>query len=95
MREETLLDFAKLDKKHGGRESVPNLDSLKVVTGDSRTLSQCFSLFDDIHKLVSTPERVNRVTREALQDFARDNVTYLELRTTPRKTCGKDRLEEF
>lgn len=43
-------------------------------------LPGCFAMFKLMHLHISTLERVERVTREALEDFARDNVVYLELR---------------
>ena len=50
-----------------------------------RSLAECFALFDLIHACVTDRDTVARVTREAIEDFAADNVAYLELRTTPRK----------
>ena len=89
MREATLAQFAREDKEKGvAAPSGEFLDSLQVLSGETRSLSECFSLFDGIHSLVSTPERVRRVTSETLEDFAADNVTYLELRTTPRTKSG-------
>ena len=49
-----------------------------------RTLADCFALFDVIHALTTRHDVVQRVTREAVQDFADDGVLYLELRTTPK-----------
>ena len=49
-----------------------------------RTLEDCFHLFGLIHRTITTRERVQRVIREAVEDFVADNVVYVELRTTPR-----------
>ena len=49
-----------------------------------RGLTECFALFDLIHKLVTTTPVVQRITKEVVADFAAENVRYLELRTTPR-----------
>lgn len=54
----------------------------------NRSLAECFKLFDVIHKCTSTLTVVQRISREVVEDFANDNVVYLELRTTPR--CGDD-----
>ena len=58
--------------------------SVHILAHDKRTLKQCFQLFDTIHSIVSSPAIVTRITKECVEDFAKDNVKYLELRTTPR-----------
>lgn len=49
-----------------------------------RTLQQCFDLFPVIHQLITDAVVLRRLVLNVLQDFADDNVIYLELRTTPR-----------
>lgn len=39
---------------------------------------------------MNTPKRVHQLTLEALDDFAKDRVTYLELRSTPRYNAAHD-----
>lgn len=95
IRESTLKELANQKEV-----SVPEnlLDTASSTLSSrhykSRTLTECFEIFDIIHKCVRTPQDVRRITREALQDFNEQNVTYLELRTTPRQLeddncCGK------
>jgi len=60
----------------------------RVFRQGERSLGECFALFAAVHKTVSTPAALARVTREVLDDFAADNVKYLELRTTPRAMGG-------
>lgn len=55
-------------------------------TGD-RTLSECFKLFDVIHQITTDHETITGIASEVVEDFAADNVRYLELRTTP-KVCA-------
>ena len=38
-----------------------------------------------IYKVVRTPETIRRIMRETLEDFEKDNVVYVEIRTTPRR----------
>ena len=56
-----------------------------------RTLAECFKLFDIIHKCTTSCEVISRISREVAEDFAADNVIYLELRTTPK--VGSVRLQ--
>lgn len=49
-----------------------------------RSLPECFQLFDMIHKVVTSHDIVTQITEEVIEDFANENVVYLELRTTPK-----------
>jgi adenosine deaminase len=58
-----------------------------------RSLTECFKIFSEISKCVTDLEAITRITREALEDFAEQNVAYLELRSTPKSlkrkfSCG-------
>jgi len=55
-----------------------------IHKGDKRTLDECFSMFGIIYKLVDDTDTVFLVTKSIIEDFAQDNVRYLELRSTPR-----------
>lgn len=79
VRDATLLELAQRD---GASTSV--LREMRVELGEERTLQQCFRLFDSIHRLVRSLDVVTRIAREAVEDFAADNVRYVEFRTTPR-----------
>ena len=50
-----------------------------------RSLKDCFDMFAEIPKCVNDHMSLRRITREALQDFASHHVTYLELRSTPKR----------
>lgn len=50
----------------------------------NRSLDECFEMFHLIHDVVVSSAVLRRITIEAVEDFARDNVKYLELRSTPR-----------
>ena len=49
-----------------------------------RPLARCFDLFGAIHHLCTDHDTLRRIAAEAVMDFARDGVVYLELRTTPK-----------
>ncbi|TYZ67443.1 hypothetical protein PybrP1_011001 [[Pythium] brassicae (nom. inval.)] len=50
----------------------------------TRTLDACFEMFGLIHEVVVSRAVLRRITVEAVEDFARAGVKYLELRSTPR-----------
>jgi adenosine deaminase len=57
---------------------------IELLERGGRSLSECFDIFDVLHRTVTSRAAVSRITSEALADFAADGVRYLELRTTPR-----------
>lgn len=57
-----------------------------VIQKNDRSLDEVFKLFDLIHVITTDHQTVTRITREVVQDFALENVVYLELRTTPKVT---------
>lgn len=50
----------------------------------NRSLDECFEMFHLIHQVVVSRAVLRRITVEAVEDFAKENVKYLELRSTPR-----------
>ncbi|CAI7907897.1 unnamed protein product [Closterium sp. NIES-53] len=59
-------------------------DARRLTNTAERSLADCFKLFAVIHSLTTDHATVTRITREVVEDFAGDNVYYLELRTTPK-----------
>ena len=57
---------------------------------ESRTLEGCFQLFDALKTYVNSLSIVRRLTWEALQDFADQNVAYVELRSTPKNFSNQN-----
>ena len=62
----------------------------EVLLAENKSLSDCFYIFDVIHHVVTSLDVVGRITKEVLEDFAAQNVKYLELRTTPRDLADAD-----
>ncbi|KAF6162925.1 hypothetical protein GIB67_021074 [Kingdonia uniflora] len=52
---------------------------------DDRSLVECFKMIDLIHILTTDHATITRITKEVVEDFAYDNIVYVELRTTPKK----------
>ena len=54
-----------------------------------RSLQECFDIFSEIGKVIVDLDAIRRITREALEDFAKEGVVYLELRSTPKRLLPK------
>eukprot|EP00250_Pteridium_aquilinum_P026506 c33112_g1_i1 orf=44-1195(+) len=81
VRSSTLLELATgLSEK--GLVNLPEVHAI-ILKGD-RSLAECFKLFDLIHLLTTDHKIITRITKEVIEDFAAENVIYLELRTTPK-----------
>ncbi|KAJ0983202.1 hypothetical protein J5N97_011457 [Dioscorea zingiberensis] len=80
VRDSTLLELAKL---------LGATDVEDVILKKGRSLKECFQLFDLYHILTTDHAILTRITQEVIEDFASENVVYLELRTTPKKNEAK------
>lgn len=86
IRDSTLLELA----KELGEKGVIAFEDVKdVIMKCGRSLPECFQLFDLYHILATDHETVTRITKEVVEDFAAENVVYLELRTTPKNNQAK------
>ncbi|KAH8395555.1 hypothetical protein KR222_011175 [Zaprionus bogoriensis] len=56
-------------------------------------LNDCFEKFGFVHELTSTRRGLHYATELVMRDFAKDNVMYLELRTTPKANGHMSRRE--
>lgn len=91
LRMETLLDVARV---HGITLPLrPDLRALvQMQSGDALTFSNFLSKFQTLRLFYRSPEVITRITREAVEDAALDNIQYLELRFSP---VALSRLEGF
>ncbi|MCE9646530.1 MAG: adenosine deaminase [Chloroflexi bacterium] len=83
LRLTTMLDIARL---HGVTvpASMFNLSGLvQVQDQDPMTFTNFLDKFKTLRLFYKSPDVIHRVTREAVEDAAKDNVRYLELRFTP------------
>ncbi|MCO5603662.1 hypothetical protein L7F22_057813 [Adiantum nelumboides] len=83
VRSSTLVELASgLGEK--GLINFPEVQA--IILKGNRSLAECFKLFDLIHLLTTDHNIITRITKEVVEDFAAENVVYLELRTTPKNT---------
>jgi adenosine deaminase len=92
LRLDTMLDIA---KQHGITipADVLRLSTLvQVQEEDKFTFQNFLSKFNTLRMFYRSPDVIHRITREAVEDAAKDNVKYLELRFTP---VALSRAERF
>lgn len=92
LRLETMLDIA-----HAHEITIPyNITRLselvQVQNGEPFTYQNFLAKFATLRMFYRSPEVIHRVTREAVEDAANDNVRYLEMRFTP---VALSRAERF
>jgi adenosine deaminase len=87
-----MLDIA---KRHGIviPEDVLRLSTLvQVQEEDKFTFQNFLSKFNTLRLFYRSPDAIHRITRESIEDAAKDNVKYMELRFTP---VALSRAERF
>jgi len=92
LRLQTMLDIA---NAHGITipASILHLSGMvQVQDEDPLTFQNFLAKFNTLRLFYRSPDVIHRVTREAVEDAARDNVKYMELRFTP---VALSRAERF
>lgn len=92
LRLDTMVDIA---QKHGITipADVLRLSTLvQVQEEDKFTFQNFLSKFNTLRMFYRSPDVIHRITREAIEDAAKDNVRYMELRFTP---VALSRAERF
>lgn len=86
LRPGTMIDLAR-----AARMELPSRDPSELrrfmVVSDARDLEDYLTRFELTIGLLQTPEAVERVAFEMVEDAARDNVRYLEVRYCPELSC--------
>ncbi|CAO2823667.1 unnamed protein product [Amaranthus hypochondriacus] len=80
-----VLNYRELAKELGEKGIILFSDVEHVILKNDRSLTEVFKMFDLIHILTTDHDTVTRITKEVVEDFASENVVYLELRTTPKR----------
>ncbi|KAK8461005.1 hypothetical protein SEVIR_2G432200v4 [Setaria viridis] len=86
VRNSTLLELA---KQLADKGIIVFEDVKDVIMKNGRSLPECFKLFDLFHILTTEHDTVTRIAKEVVEDFAAENVVYLEIRTTPKNNEAK------
>ena len=68
-------------------------EKYELLTNTAVNIETAFPIFGIFHSVVTNVERVYRITKETLEDYEKDNVTYLEIRTTPRANANMTKTE--
>ncbi|MEW6084082.1 MAG: adenosine deaminase [Chloroflexota bacterium] len=92
LRLDTMLDIA---TQHGITipADVLRLSTLvQIQEEDKLTFQNFLGKFNTLRLFYRSPEVIHRITREAIEDAAKDNVRYMELRFTP---VALSRAERF
>ena len=92
LRLDTMLDIA---QQHGITipADILRLSSLVQMQEEEKYSFQNFlSKFNTLRLFYRSPDVIHRITREAIEDAAKDNIRYLELRFTP---VALSRAERF
>ncbi|XP_071528704.1 N6-Methyl-AMP deaminase isoform X2 [Panulirus ornatus] len=94
LSDETVLRL--LDaKRREGATSLPKSAEVTINRGHDRTLEECFQVFSILHSLTDSLGAVKKMTKDVIQEFASDNVKYLELRTTPKFIPNRMTKKEY
>jgi len=92
LRLETMLDIARAHQITVPINTTRLGQLVQVQNDEPFTYQNFLAKFATLRMFYRSPEVIHRVTREAVEDAARDNVRYLEMRFTP---VALSRAERF
>ena len=92
LRLNTLLDVARTHNIAIPEDVVGLSNLVQMQEDESFSFRNFLSKFDTLRLFYRSPEVITRITREAVEDAAKDNVRYMELRFTP---VALSRAERF
>ena len=86
----TIDELVTLHRKTFPTEELPpEADKFKDITEDNCSFDATYAIFRVAQRIVEHPEAVTLATTRVIEEFAADNVKFLELRSTPRDVPGK------
>ena len=83
LRLRTLMEIARQEGLDLPQEESQLREQVQIGSTEPKTLPNFLSKFRVLRPIYRSPEIIRRVTHEAIEDAAIDNVVYLELRFTP------------
>lgn len=92
LRLATMLDIARAHNMDIPEDVLALSNLVQVQEAENFTFRNFLAKFNTLRLFYRSPEVIDRITREAIEDAARDNVQYLELRFTP---VALSRAERF
>lgn len=94
LRPETIIDLARAEGRPLPHDDPDQLRAYMLVD-DARDLEEYLDRFQVTIALLQTPEAIERVAYEIVEDAARDNLLYIEVRYCPTlSTAGGLSLDE-
>jgi adenosine deaminase len=92
LRLTTMLDIARQHDIPIPEDAFGLSNLVQVQDDESFSFRNFLAKFDTLRLFYRSPEVIRRITREAVEDAAKDNVRYMELRFTP---VALSRAERF
>jgi adenosine deaminase len=92
LRLSTMLDIAQQHSVPIPEDVLALSNLVQMQETDSYTFRTFLSKFDTLRLFYRSPDVIDRITREAVEDAAHDNIKYMELRFTP---VALSRAERF
>jgi adenosine deaminase len=96
VRESTLLELARergiqlsehhfADEDDMGQGNDDEMAVCQMYNSRPRSLVDCFDIFLQVGQVVADLDALRRITHEALEDFSHHHVSYIEIRSTPKR----------
>lgn len=83
MRPATILDLYRQNHNQHLTSTVEDIIPLVQINGTEQGFHDWLPLFDTARRAIQTQDDIVRITVEAVEDAARENVVYFELRYSP------------
>lgn len=74
-------------------ENEKDKESFAELCSKQKSLDDCFNMFVYIFKILTSMDVVSRITREMLEDWAKLNCLYIEIRTTLKSIGDKSKFD--
>ncbi len=92
LRMSTVLDVARHEGLFSGWSEAQLAAAVRVNGHEPHNWANFLGKFDTLRGLYASPEVIDRITREAIEDAAGDGVRHLELRFTPATLARRRRF---